>query len=724
MRSTLDTRLPRRIAATVGSVLLPLLLSACTSAQDGRAKVHTDIGGRHAQTLTHWDFLKDARTNDPAAAMAATGWTRVTLPHTWNNRDGEDGGNNYAKIPCWYRTPLTATPDMLARRVILRFAGANRQAELFVNGASVGTHVGGFGAFAFDITTRLHPGKNELAVRVSNEPDKNSPPLSADFTFFGGIYRRVDLLVLDPLHISPLDDASSGVRVLTSDITDASAKIAVGSLIANDSAAPVPALVAVDVRDAEGNTVAHSEAPAVAIPGRDTLVQSALTLNNPHLWNGRKDPYLYSVRVQVKRGGVVTDEVTQPLGIRTFAIDKEKGFLLNGQPYHLHGVNMHQDWIDEGWAISDKQLDEDMAFVKEIGATAIRLAHYQHHPHFYDLCDKAGIVVWTEVPVVNSITADEAFTKNAEQQERELIRQNWNHPSICFWSMGNEVGTGGGNPTKLFTDMNRIAHQEDPTRMTTLAFAGKGREWPGITDTWGKNRYFGWYSGSFDDLPRFLAGEGSEAMSEYGAGASIYFHSEYPVRMDHTEEYQCLFHEVYWPALKAKPSIWGTYVWVLFDFSADQRREGDHAGRNDKGLVTYDRKTRKDAFYYYKANWSDEPVVHLNSKRFTVRGLDHIPIKVYANTPEVELVVNGKSLGTKSGQNCVFLWDGVPLKEGANHVIARGERNGKKIEDTCTWTYKPGAPTEVYIPQDETMREALKKGPPRAPAPKPPAAKP
>ena len=700
------------------SLVVLAMAAGCQCGKGNGANLGSDIGGRQAKALTQWEFLKDSAATKPEAVTGVVGWTAVKLPHTWNNLDGEDGGNNYAKIACWYRRDLEATPEMLAKRVVIRFAGANRQAELFVNGTSAGKHVGGFGAFAVDVTQLLHAGTNELTVRVSNEADKDSPPLSADFTFFGGIYRRVDLLVLDPLHVSATDFASSGVRVWASEITDASAKVSVRTLVKNDADAGTPAIMAVDVLDAGGASVAYKEMPVLMPAWATEPVECSMTVNQPHLWNGRKDPYLYSVRLKVKRNGKVVDEVTQPLGIRTYSIDEEKGFILNGQPYPLHGVDMHQDWNNEGWAISNEQLEEDMAFVKEIGATCIRLAHYQHHPYFYDLCDRAGIVVWTEVPVVNSITSDDAFTQNTEQQERELIRQNWNHPSVCFWSVGNEVGSGGGNPTKLFTAMNKIAHEEDPTRMTTLAFAGKGKEWPGITDTWGKNRYFGWYNGTFADLPKFLAGEGSEAMSEYGAGSSIYFHSEDPVRMDHTEEYQCLFHEAYWPALKAKSSIWGTYIWALFDFAADQRREGDHAGRNDKGLVTYDRKTRKDAFYYYKANWSDEPVVHLNSSRFAVRGLDHIPVKVYANTVEVELIVNGKSVGKKSGENCVFVWDGVALKEGENHVVARGERDGEPIEDSCTWTYKPGAPTEVYVAQDETMREALKKGPPRAPAPK------
>jgi beta-galactosidase len=327
--------------------------------------------------------------------------------------------------------------------------------------------------------------------------------------------------------------------------------------------------------------------------------------------------------------------------------------------------------------------------------------------------------------VVNDITPTEAFTENAEQQLRELIRQNENHPSICFWSIGNEVMGRNGDPRPLFQQMNATAHAEDPTRITTMAFAvpkkeeNSTREWPrewwGITDTVGQNRYSGWYRGTLADFKTFVASQPSEAISEYGAGASIYYHSETPQRMDHSEEYQCIFHETYWPVIHDNPKIWGNFVWNMFDFGVGSRKEGDHTGRNDKGLITYDRKERKDAFYYYKANWSDEPVIHINSKRFTVRGLDHIAVKIYSNAPEVELLMNGKSVGKKSGTYATFTWDAVPLQIGVNHITARGIRNGQSIEDTCTWTYTPGAPTEVDIAQDDTMRAELKKGPPRAP---------
>ena len=646
---------------------------------------------------------------------------KVSLPHTWNALDGADGGNDYARLACEYQRNLRISPAMTGKTLVLRFEGANRQTQATINGSPVGTHLGGFAAFAFDITKFVHPGDNTLSIRVSNAKF-NSPPISADFTFFGGIYRPAELLILDPLHISATDYASPGVAIQTPEITDTSASVSVRTLIENDLAASQNASVNVQIVDAAGAEVGRATTPISIGAGATIPATTTLSITNPHRWNGRKDPYLYQVRINIMRDGRLVDSTTQPLGIRTFSIDKDKGFMLNGQSYPLHGVNRHQDRPNKGWAISNADHDEDMKLILEMGCNAIRLAHYQHSEYFYELCDKAGLIVWAEVPVVNEITQTQEFTDNAEQQLRELIRQNINHPSICFWSLGNEIGTKGGNPTTLLKAMNVVAHHEDPSRMTTVAFADKNREWPGITDTAGKNRYYGWYNGEIGDFAKFVVGEKSEAISEYGAGASIYFHSEHPTKMDHTEEYQCTLHEAQFAAMEKTPQIWGTFLWNMFDFASDGRAEGDHAGINDKGLVTYDRTTRKDVFYYYKAKWTQEPMVHINSKRFDVRGLDKIQVKAYTNAPTLELWVNGVSRGSRSADNATCIWQNVPLKEGKNQVIAHGTLNGKPIEDHCDWTYKPGAPTEVYIPQDDRMKEALKKAAPRcSPSRNPPS---
>lgn len=690
------------------AALLTLLCAQPALAQDASQR-------RFPVALTSdWKFLKNA---PPGAETADDkSWETVSVPHTWNARDGEDGGNNYFRGECVYRHPFVITNEQAGRTIYLRFHGVNQRATLYVNGTEVGKHDGGFSTFAFDVTATAHPGQNDLAVRVTNSQDKNVPPWDADFTFFGGIYREVELLLVDPVHISPLDYGSPGVSVTVSNIQQLQANATMRTLVRNASTAPATRIIETTILNAAGQPVSSEQTGVSVEPGKTETVTAAHVIANPHLWNGRKDPYLYTVRVRLIQDGKVLDEVTQPLGVRTFAVDAAKGFLLNGQPYDLHGVNRHQDRIDQGWAISNVEHDEDLAFIKEMGCTAVRLAHYQHAEHFYDLCDRNGIVAWAEIPVVNRLSTSDAFYENARQQYTELIRQNMNHPSIAFWSAGNEVLRNEPNIRGYFSQMNELAHKEDPSRLSALAERAED-PLPGIMDVYGLNEYFGWYTGSSSDLVPWLAKQPPKmAITEYGAGASIYYHSEKPVRMDHSEEYECLYHEAHWGVLSKHPEVWGKFIWNMFDFAVDSRKEGDHAGRNDKGLITYDRKTKKDAFFFYKANWSDEPTLHLTATRFAVRGIQQIPVKIYSNAPEVELFVNGKSLGKKTNTLATFLWENVTLNEGPNAVRAAATINGKQLEDTCSWTYTPGAPAEVDIPQDDTMAAELKKGPPRAPA--------
>ena len=376
-----------------------------------------------------------------------------------------------------------------------------------------------------------------------------------------------------------------------------------------------------------------------------------------------------------------------------------------------------------------------MALIKELGCTGIRLAHYQHSQFFYDLCDKEGIIVWAEIPVVDKLgNANSTFTENAKQQYTELIRQSFNHPSIAFWSAGNEADPDGGNFNRngpqvypWFKDMSDLGHKEDPSRLTASAWREKYFPPAGTTDVIGLNEYLGWYTGGgpgnnsgWEGLETYIANhsdpakggiKGSWAVTEYGAGASIHFHSEKPIRQDHTEEYQALLHENTWKVLNQHPEIWGKFVWSMFDFAVDNRAEGDHAGINDKGLVTHDRQVKKDAFYFYKANWSQEPTLWIASKRFAIRGLEKIPVKVYTNAPKATLTLNGTVIGEQPASNGTILWPDVPLKEGKNEArVSATTPDGKKLEDTATWTYTPGAPAAVYEPQDDRMRQA---GPPR-----------
>jgi beta-galactosidase len=690
---------------------------------------------RHFPLQSEWSFYRGQMDPADAASASPSGdWQPVTVPHTWNRLDGQDGGNDYARTDGWYRRTINVAPEMKGKSLYLRFEGVNRTADVYLNGKLLGSHAGGNSAFCFDATAALRPGDNLLAVRASNA-DRTIPPLSADFTFFGGIYRPVELVAVSPLHISLTQIGSSGVFITTPRITDASSTIHIRALVENGGEEPrFKPFAKFAIRDALGKAVAVSTIPLTAKPGESQEVVADITMAAPHLWNGLRDPYLYtaSVTLMSDDNGAhpdVYDTVTQPFGIRTFSIDPQKGFLLNGKPYGLHGVNRHQDRLDKGWALTNDDHLQDMALIKEMGCTAIRLAHYQQSQFFYDLCDKEGLIVWAEIPVVDRL-GNAQFLDNARQQYTELIRQNFNHPSICFWSAGNEVDPRAVNASPAdpvstyFRTMRDLAHTEDPSRPSVSAWREKFFPPPdAITDYFALNEYLGWYTpiNDWSDLETYIArhsqngAAGKWAITEYGAGASIFFHSEHPQRMDHSEEYQALLHENTWRILKQHPEIWGKFIWNMFDFAVDGRAEGDHAGRNDKGLVTYDRKVKKDAFYFYKASWSAEPALHLASKRFTTRGIDHIPIKAYSNALSVSIIVNGQSLGERRPDNATVLWENVALKEGPNSITAFATfPAGKTLTDTATWTYTPGAPAEVDEPQDARMKSALEKGPPRA----------
>jgi beta-galactosidase len=402
------------------------------------------------------------------------------------------------------------------------------------------------------------------------------------------------------------------------------------------------------------------------------------------------------------------DSVRQPLGLRFYRVDPDEGFFLNGKPYALHGVDRHQDHWNEGWAISDADMDGDLRLIKELGATVVRCAHYEHSDYFYSLCDQAGILVWAEIPQVNEINSSQRFAETSRGQLLDLIRQNINHPSIFAWSLFNEIGLKNTpDPERELQDLNNVAHSEDPTRPTIGATCtDKFPQMNKIPDLLGWNMYPGWYSGwgPKNDFGRLLdehrqdSQRGGFCLSEYGAGANVEQHEQNPKPPQpdgqwHPEEWQAEVHETAWAAIQTRPYVWATFVWNMFDFAVSTRHEGGVPGRNDKGLVTYDRTIRKDAFYFYKANWSDEPVLYLTDRRFTERTNAVTNVKVYSNARRVELLLNGKSEGYHStATNCVFLWKNVKLNPGENQVTARAERNGKKLSDACTWTLAKSQP--------------------------------
>jgi len=649
-----------------------------------------------------WKFSRENAFGAETPNYQDAHWENVSLPHTWNSHDGQDGGNDYYRGTGWYRKKLQIDSHYRGKSIFLKFDGASMAARVFVNGVLAGTHHGSFGAFCFDISRLVKTGgANIIAVEVNNAKDTTIAPLRGDFTVFGGIYRSVHLLVLDKLSISPLDYASSGVYVKQSQVSKETAHLEITSVIRNGSDIEKKAVVVTSVLDKRGKTVKSAESELSVGPDTQANNVTNINLTTPHLWKGLADPYIYQVKVELFQGGQLLDRVVQPLGIRYYAIDPEKGFFLNGEPCRLKGVNRHQDRLNKGWAIGMKEHIEDYNLIAQMGCSAVRLAHYQQAQEFYDLCDKGGMVVWAELALVDEINPSPEFAACSKEQLKELIKQSFNHPSIIFWSIFNELMPEADRDLygHVVTDLNSLAKELDPDRLTTVASRSRydGRELiNSVTDVIGYNVYKGWYEGTPEDFAAYLDTLHSRfpqrrmCISEYGAGAGVTQH-EYPATKHntkgawHPEEWQSLVHEVIWKAMAARPFIWGTFVWNMFDFASDNRSEGESPGRNDKGLVTYDRKVKKDAYFWYKANWNPEPMVYITSKRYTPRPEGRAEVKVYSNCDSLSLLVNGKSLGTKSSEDKIFLWSEVGLKKGHNDIEAVGFSKGKKIKDFCTW---------------------------------------
>ncbi|HEY1921658.1 MAG TPA: glycoside hydrolase family 2 TIM barrel-domain containing protein, partial [Tepidisphaeraceae bacterium] len=542
----------------IAGIACSMLLCACGANNQAVAPLPLADSGTEAVVApriainlnSDWKFIRDDVPGAEQPMFDDSSWQLITLPHTWNNLDGEDGGNDYYRGPGWYRRHLTLGGDVQGKTLFLKFDGASSAASVYVNGQPAGpAHKGMFSAFGYDITTLVKSsGDNLIAVRVTNAVDKDIPPNSADFTFFGGIYRGVQLLAVNPLSISTIDDASPGVYLKETNVSTEHADVQITAKVRNGFIVDQPVTVTCDLLDASGKTIQsiNTQSPVVAGDSQD-VVQS-MGIDHPHLWNGRKDPYLYHVRVTVSNGTAVVDRVIQPLGIRYFSLDPDKGFLLNGQSYPLHGVNRHQDRQDMGWAIGSREQKEDFDLIMEMGCNAIRLSHYQHAQEFYDLCDQGGLVVWAEACLVNSVTPTGAFDDIAKQQLRELIKQSYNHPSICFWSLFNELRDKKekeqtedegklmiDHEVQLVGELNKLAHDLDPTRLTTAA-TNSNPDFPfnSITDVIGFNVYDGWYVKSPDnwgadlDKLHLLLPDRALAISEYGAGASAFQHEVDP----------------------------------------------------------------------------------------------------------------------------------------------------------------------------------------------------
>ncbi|EJX10635.1 glycosyl hydrolase family 2, sugar binding domain protein [gut metagenome] len=622
----------------------------------------------------------------------------VSLPHTWNAQDALSGKMDYKRGIGNYERSLFIRPEWKNKRLFLRFEGVCNIADVFIDGQHVGEHRGGYSAFVFEITDWVKSGgEHKLWVRVNNAEQFDVMPLVGDFNMYGGIYRNVSLIVTDQACISLLDNASPGVYLTQKKVTSEQADVETRVLLSN-SGKSGEAVVRLAVK--EGTKVVFQEDRTLALPEKTAEVFIPFSLRKPHLWNGRQDPFMYQVEVTLLQQGQVLDRVEQPLGLRYYHVDPNQGFFLNGRHLALHGVCRHQDRAELGNALRSQHHVEDMNIMLEMGVNAMRLAHYQQAEDIYDLADEAGMIVWAEIPFVGpGGYADKGFInlpslkENGRQQLKELIRQNYNHPSICVWGLFNELKEEGDNPVEYIEELHKLAKQEDVTRPTTAASNQSGAM-NYFTDLIAWNRYDGWYGNTPKTLATFLDDTHARnpklciGISEYGAGASIYHQQDSlkqpaPAGYWHPENWQTYYHMENWKILSSRPFVWGSFVWNMFDFGAAHRHEGDRPGINDKGLVTFDRKVRKDAFYFYKANWNkDEPVLYLVGRRNVRRVRPVQDIQVFTNLSQVELKVNGISCGVKSPDAyCTVTWPEVALKSGENVIEVHSVKKKPELSD-------------------------------------------
>jgi beta-galactosidase len=696
------------------------------------------VGPQTLPLASGWSFaFQEATPADDAAT-----WQPVSLPHSWN-RIGQyepQTGVVAAQRPVdkkqgvgWYRLDL-ATPDLAGgRRVFLQFDAASRMAQVWLNGQKVGAHAGSFARFRLDVTKALRPGQsNRLLVRVDNTaPTSGSPtadtlPLTGDFFVQGGLYRPVSLIVTAPAHFDQLDAGGSGVYAQTARLTNTAADVMVTARLRNDAIAPRALRLTTRLVDGNGKTAASAVSRVAVKPASTLETKQALHVPAPHPWQGTRSPYLYRLVSELADArGTVLDRSEQNFGIRQIRIDPDKGLILNGVPTPLHGVALHQDFMATGWAMGEGDVASVVATVRDMGANTLRLAHYQHGETIHTLADRYGLIVWDEIPLVTAWTTRNTQTQasyglvaDAQQQLRELIAQNRNHASVAVWGIANEVDFGPNrpgflnngtsatpDPTPLLRNLNALAHRLDPSRPTTLATCCEDHGMDqiptvaDITDVAGANRYFGWYYGKAEEMGPHLDHLHAKrphqplAVTEYGGGGALSLHTDNvdggPVDSGgrvQPEEYQAVLHERLWPQLAARPYLWATWVWNGYDFGSTARHEGDATDVNTKGLVSYDGALRKDAFYYYRAQWSAEPTLHIVGRRAANRAYRVTDVKVYSNAAATDLLLDGQSLGVqRQCDNRVCVWRNVALAPGANQLEARASHGGTVVRDAVTW---------------------------------------
>ena len=632
----------------------------------------------------NWLFSKEAKA---VPASIPIDWEVKNLPYTWNEKDGQDGGNDYYRGTCYFAKVLKKSDFPEGDDYYLQFDGVNSSSEVFFNGKSLVKHHGGYSTFRAEIDDDDIKEENLLVVAVDNSPNDRVYPQMADFTFYGGIYRDVSIIAVPDDHFDLEYYGGPGIQV-TPVMNGSNAVVTVQAFC-------------------EGNVrfeIIENGSVLLTAEACGENPEAEMTIENAHLWNGTADPYLYTLRAVLVKNGEEIDEVSTRFGCRSFRVDPQKGFILNGKEYPLRGVSRHQDRPGIGNALLPEHHKEDMELIKEVGANTIRLAHYQHSQVFYDLCDEYGMVIWAEIPYISKHMPN--GYDNTKSQMKELIVQNYNHPSICFWGLSNEISIGGAADESLIKNhkmLNEMCHEMDKTRLTTIAAVSVcniDEEYVHISDIVSYNHYFGWYGGTtemngpwFDEFHAKYPNR-PIGLSEYGCEA-LNWHTSKPTQGDYTEEYQAYYHEELIKQIADRPYIWATHVWNMFDFAADARSEGGEDGMNHKGLVTFDRKYKKDSFYAYKAWLNPEPMVHLCSKRYVDRVEDVTKVTVYSNCDEVELFANGESVGKqKKGKYPFFCFDVKNVGETTLKAVA-GE-----LSDEST-IRKVDTPNEDYILKEE-----------------------
>lgn len=609
----------------------------------------------------NWKFIKNAA--DEVEAAKGEGES-IALPHTWNAVDGQDGGNDYHRGTCWYVKKFAKPEKNETDKAYLEFCGAAMTAEIYLNGEKISRHEGGYSTFRVEITERLEE-ENTLVVSVDNSNNTTVYPQTADFTFYGGLYRDVNLIIVPETHFELAYCGSQGIKVTpVVNLEEKKAVVTVEAWVCGDAD-----MVTFEVNQEKINASLE-----------DGRAKAEFVIENVHLWDGVDDPYLYTAKAFMENGDIVSTH----FGCRKYYIDPQKGFFLNGHPYLLRGVSRHQDFKGVGNALTIEHHKKDMEIIKEIGATTLRLAHYQHAQEFYDLCDENGLIVWAEIPYITMHMKN--GRANTLSQMEELVVQNYNHPSIICWGLSNEITAASAVDDDLLENhrlLNNLCHRLDSTRLTTMAnvfMLETDSPILEIPDINSYNLYFGWYLGELEQNDEFFDEYHEKypdrviGFSEYGADANPQYQAAVPEKGDYTESYQAVYHEHILQMIEKRPWLWATHVWNLFDFAADGRDEGGKHGENQKGLVTIDRKTKKDAFYLYKAAWNKkEPFVHLCGKRYVDRTEDVTEVKVYSNQSKITLVVDGKEFETQTGKT-IFKFN-VPIS---------GEHKITAIADSCT----------------------------------------